>query len=57
MAYTEAQKKAPEKYKAKNTKRIPLDVQLDEYERFKVASALVGERVITAILKRQYKNA
>lgn len=43
MAYTEAQKRATEKYKAKNIKRLPLDVQLDEYERFRVSSAFVGE--------------
>lgn len=35
MAYTEAQKKATEKYKRENYKRIPLDVPKAEYDRIK----------------------
>ena len=45
MPYTEAQKKAAVKYKEKNIKRIPLDVQLEEYDRIKAAATAVGESV------------
>lgn len=45
MPYTESQKKASEKYKKTNIKRIPLDVQLGEYERIKSAATAAGETV------------
>ncbi|MCI5792919.1 MAG: hypothetical protein MR011_06620 [Lachnospiraceae bacterium] len=45
MPYTEAQKKAAVKYKEKNIKRIPLDVQLEEYDRIKAAASAAGESV------------
>ena len=43
--YTESTKKAAEKYKARNIKRIPLDVQKDQYIRIQAAAAAVGESV------------
>lgn len=43
--YTEAQKRATEKYKQKNYKRIPLDVQLSKYEEIKAAAEAVNESV------------
>lgn len=45
MAPSEAQKKATAKYKEKNLKRIPLDVQKETYEKIKAASEKAGESV------------
>lgn len=45
MAYTEAQKVASEKYKEKNIKRIPLDVQKTKYEEIKAAADKAGKTV------------
>ena len=45
MAYTEAQKKATEKYKQANYKRIPLDVPKPEYEKIKAHSEALGSSV------------
>lgn len=42
---SEAQKKAAIKYKEKNVKRIPLDVQKEMYERIKDAAQKNGESV------------
>ena len=42
MAYTAAQKKATEKYKQANYKRIPLDVKLSEYQAIKAAAEAAG---------------
>lgn len=47
--YTEAQKKATMKYAKQNLKRIPLDVQKEEYEKIKAAAESVGEPVNTYI--------
>lgn len=47
--YTEASKRAAAKYAKKNLKRIPLDVQLSDYERIKAAAAAAGEPVNTYI--------
>lgn len=47
--YTEAKKKAILKYAKKNLKRIPLDVQLAEYNRIKAAADAAGEPVNTYI--------
>ena len=45
MAYTAAQKKATEKYKQANYKRIPLDVPKAEYDRIKAYSEAHKESV------------
>ena len=45
MAATEAQKKAIEKYKAKNIKRVPLDMQLSDYDALKAAATEAGQPV------------
>ena len=45
MAYTEQGYQASLKYKAKNIKRIPLDVQLAFYEQLAAAAAAAGEKV------------
>ena len=45
MAYTEAQKRATLKYKAKAYKRIPLDVPVEKYEEIKRAADAAGESV------------
>ena len=47
--YTEASKRAATKYAKKNLKRIPLDVQLKEYELIKAAATAAGEPVNTYI--------
>ncbi|MBP3215486.1 MAG: hypothetical protein J6M58_04570 [Clostridium sp.] len=47
--YTEASKRAAAKYAKKNLKRIPLDVQLSEYDRIKAAADAAGEPVNTYI--------
>lgn len=45
MPYNDAQKKAAIKYKEKNIKRIPLDVQKEKYEEIKAAAGAAGESV------------
>lgn len=45
MPYNDAQKKAAIKYKEKNIKRIPLDVQKEKYEEIKAAAEAAGESV------------
>ena len=47
--YTDARKRANIKYARKNLKRIPLDVQLSEYDRIKAAADAAGEPVNTYI--------
>lgn len=47
--YTDARKRANIKYARKNLKRIPLDVQLAEYDRIKAAADAAGEPVNTYI--------
>ena len=42
---SEAQKKATAKYKEKNLKRIPLDVQKEKYEEIKAAADQAGKTV------------
>lgn len=42
MSVTEAQKRAAYKYKAENIKRVPLDVQKDEYAALKAAADSAG---------------
>ena len=45
MPYNEAQKKATLKYAKENLKRIPLDVQKEEYDEIKAAAVAAGESV------------
>lgn len=45
MALTEAQRKANDKYKAKNIKRVPLDMQITYYETLKAAAEQAGQTV------------
>ena len=51
MALTDAQRQATAKYKEKNIKRIPLDVQKEKYEEIKAAADAVGEKINTYIKK------
>lgn len=45
MAASQAQLKATAKYKAKNYKRVPLDMQLSEYEELKETATASGQTV------------
>lgn len=45
MAYNDASNKAAQKYKAAHIKRIPLDVQIEDYERIKAAADRAGFKV------------
>ena len=45
MAYTENGYKSSVKYKANNIKRVPLDMQIADYEELKTAADKAGEKV------------
>lgn len=45
MTTSDSQKKAAMKYKEKNIKRIPLDVQKEKYEEIKKCALSVNETV------------
>ena len=45
MAYNESAYKASQKYKAAHIKRIPFEVQIEEYEAIKEAAENAGQRV------------
>lgn len=45
MTLSESQKKANNKYKKENIKRIPLDVQNEKYDQIKEAATAAGETV------------
>lgn len=45
MAYNEESYAASRRYKEKNIKRVPLDMQKSAYERLQAAAAAQGERV------------
>lgn len=45
MAYNEAANRAAQKYKRDNIKRVPLDMQITEYERLKAVADSQGEKV------------
>lgn len=47
--YTESKKKSIIAYAKKNLKRIPLDVQKEDYEKIKAAADAAGEPVNTYI--------
>ena len=45
MAYSKGSYESSKKYKEKNIKRVPLDVQIEMYERIKQAAEANGETV------------
>lgn len=45
MAYTQASYEASKKYREKNIKRVPLDMQQAEYDALKAAADAAGEKV------------
>lgn len=45
MPYNESSYKASVAYKTKNIKRVPLDMQISEYESLKSAAMTRGEKV------------
>ena len=45
MAYNESSYKSSVKYKAENIKRVPLDMQIADYEEVKAAAEKAGEKV------------
>lgn len=51
MVATEAHKKAVKEYKAKKIKRVPLDMQLSDYEALKGIAEQTGE-TINGYIKR-----
>lgn len=55
MAYSQAQNKASQKYRAANVKRIPLDVPIEEYNQFKQAADKRKEKINT-ILRQAMKD-
>lgn len=51
MAYNEASNRAAQKYKKDNIKRVPLDMQITEYEQLKAVADSQGEKVNEYIKK------
>ena len=49
MAYNEPSYKASQKYKANHIKRVPLDMQITDYEMLKSAAAASGQPINTYI--------
>lgn len=49
MAYNESSYEASKKYKANKIKRVPLDMQISDYEALQEAALAVGEKVNTYI--------
>ncbi len=45
MPYNESAYKASKKYRASNIKRVPLDMQISEYETLKAAADAASEKV------------
>ena len=45
MPYTETSYKASQKYKANNIKRVPLDMQLADYEKLRAAASAIGQPI------------
>lgn len=45
MAYSKASNEAAKKYKAEHIKRIPLDVQIEDFERIKAAAERANRKV------------
>lgn len=61
MAYDEKAYEASKKYKEKNIKRVPLDMQLADYEALRAAADRSGEKVNqyikTSIKQRMEREA
>lgn len=58
MAYTEAQNKATQKYKAENWKRVPLDLPINECNALKEYTQATGQTVsgfLRKIIKENIK--
>lgn len=51
MAYNESSYEASKKYKAGKIKRVPLDMQITDYEALQAAANAAGEKVNTYIKK------
>lgn len=51
MAYNESSYKAANAYKKQNIKRVPLDMQISDYEQLKAAADACGEKVNEYIKK------
>ena len=45
MAYNENSYRNSNKYKAENIKRVPLDMQITDYQELKAAAGAAGEKV------------
>ena len=52
MASTDAQKKATIKYAKKNLKRVPLDLQIEDYERIKSSIESMGYKSLNGFIKQ-----
>ena len=48
-AYSAAQNRASQKYRAAKIKRVPLDVPITEYEAFKTACDAQGDKLNTVL--------
>ncbi len=61
MSYNDSSYEASKKYKEKNIKRVPLDMQTKEYQELKAAADKAGEKVNTfiknAIRERMERDA
>ena len=61
MAYDEKAYEASKKYKEKNIKRVPIDMQISDYEAIKAAADRASEKVNqyikTAIKQRMEREA
>ena len=51
MPYNESSYEASKKYKAVKIKRVPLDMQISDYEKLQAAADMAGEKVNTFIKK------
>lgn len=51
MAYSESSYRASKEYKSKNIKRVPLDMQISEYEQLRSAAEARNEKVNEYIKK------
>ena len=51
MPYNESAYKAANKYKKDNIKRVPLDMQIEDYKKLQEAAEKAGEKINTYIKK------
>ncbi len=52
MSISDAQKRASIKYKNKNLKRVPLDLQIEDYERIKSSIESMGYKSLNGFIKQ-----